>query len=76
MFFVAVEEEEELEGRDSESCGGRFSAPSGQQLQHLLPLSGNHTVCYCSRQRPKKSRGEAETGGGGEKEEQIAENDT
>ncbi len=48
VFFVAVEEEE---GQDSESCGGRFSALSGQQLQHLLPLSGNHTGCYCSRQR-------------------------
>lgn len=28
VFFVAVEEEEE--GQDSESCGGRFSALSGQ----------------------------------------------
>ena len=51
VFFVAVEEEE---GQDSESCGGRFSALSGQQLQHLLPLRGNHTGCYCSRQRWKK----------------------
>lgn len=53
VFFVAVEEE----GQDSESCGGRFSALSGQQLQHLLPLSANHTGCYCSRQRWKKGGG-------------------
>lgn len=49
---------EEEEGQDSESCGGRFSALSGQRLQHLLPLSGNHTGCYCSRQRWKKREGE------------------
>lgn len=54
VFFVAVEEEE---GQDSESCGRRFSALSGQQLQHLLPLSGNHTGCYCSRQRWKNGLG-------------------
>lgn len=44
VFFVAVEEE----GQGSESCGGRFGALSGQQLQHLLPLNSNHTGCYCS----------------------------
>lgn len=53
-FFVAVEEEEV---QDSESCGGRFSALSGQQLQHLLPLSGNHTGCYCSQPTWKKVGG-------------------
>jgi len=37
-------------GIQSPAVGG-FSALSGQQLQHLLPLSGNHTGCYCSRQR-------------------------
>lgn len=54
MFFVAVEEEV---GWDSESCGGRFSALSGQQLSSICSLLAATTLVVIVPDRDEKKEG-------------------